>query len=71
MNICALSSAANQIIFKAINKNGGVTVFEWMLSRNMFNLIAISLLLKYQNINPITDAPKKEMPWLWFRGVIG
>jgi long-subunit acyl-CoA synthetase (AMP-forming) len=27
MNICALSSAANQIIFKAINKSGGVTVF--------------------------------------------
>lgn len=71
MNICALSSAANQIIFKAINKSGGVSVFEWMLFRNLFNLVAISVLLYSRKINPIRDAPKKEMNWLWLRGVIG
>lgn len=71
MNICALSSAANQIIFKAINSDGGVSVFEWMLSRNAFNLVAISILMKFLGINPFRDAPKKDMSWLWLRGVIG
>lgn len=42
-----------------------------MLCRNVFNLIAISVVLKYLKIDPIVDAPKKEMAWLWFRGVIG
>jgi hypothetical protein len=44
---------------------------EWMLWRNVFNLAAISGLLKYLDLNVVKDVPKGQMPWIWARGVVG
>ena len=57
MNIFSLASATVSVLFKYVNKNG-VTVFEWMLWRNVFNLISISFVLKYFKKNVISDVPK-------------
>ena len=57
MNIFSLTAATVSILFKYVNNNG-VSVFEWMLWRNLFNLFAISFVLKYFKKNVISDVPK-------------
>ena len=70
MNIFSIASACVSILFKYCNKNG-VSVMEWMLWRNVFNLAAISGLLKYLDLNVVKNVPKGQMPWIWARGVVG
>jgi hypothetical protein len=57
MNLFSFSQAWVSIIFKFCNKNG-VSVMEWMLWRNVFNFLVITVILKYLKVSVIKDAPK-------------
>ena len=56
MNVFSLSQACVSIIFKFCNKNG-VSVAEWMLWRNVFNFIVISVVLQRLKISVVKGVP--------------
>lgn len=69
MNIFTLSATVVNILFKILSKYG-VSVLEFFLWRNVFNLIAISLIVKANKVD-VRDVTKAQLFWIVARAVVG
>lgn len=54
INIGSFAAISVSIIWKLISKSG-VTIIEFLLFRNIFNLIAVSLILLFNKTNPFKN----------------
>lgn len=69
MNIFTLCATIVNILFKYISRYG-VTVLEFFLWRNVFNLIAINALVRMQKVD-VKQVTKRELIWIVLRALVG
>lgn len=69
MNIFTLCATIVNILFKYISRYG-VSVFEFFLWRNVFNLIAINAVVRMQKVD-VKQVTKRELMWIVLRAVVG
>jgi len=59
MNIHVICSMSTLVTFKILKLDYGVSVLDFMLARNMFNLSMAVIGTRAMGINPIEDFPKE------------
>ena len=69
MNIFTLCASIVNILFKYISRYG-VSVFEFFLWRNVFNLFAIFTLVKIRKVN-VREVKSRQLMWIVLRAVVG
>ena len=70
MNIFTFSASVVNILFKLVSAHG-VSVLEFFLWRNVFNLIAISAYVKVNNVDVVKSVSKRQLMWIVARAVVG
>jgi hypothetical protein len=58
MNIHTICSMSVLVVFKILKTQHGVSVLDFMLARNVFNLSMAIIGTRYVGINPINDFPQ-------------
>lgn len=69
MNIFTLSATIVNIMFKLLSKHG-VSVLEFFLWRNVFNLVGISLIVKINKVD-VRSVTKSQLFWIVARAFVG
>jgi drug/metabolite transporter (DMT)-like permease len=69
MNIFTLCATIVNILFKYISRYG-VSVFEFFLWRNVFNLIAINAVVRVHKVD-VREITKRQLLWIVLRAVVG
>jgi len=67
MNLCQVSTAGVAILFKKLNSEASLAVFDWMFIKASFSLICTIIVAKLMNKRITFSAD----PWLLLRGVLG
>lgn len=69
MNIFTLSASIVNIMFKYISRSG-VSVLEFFLWRNVFNLCSILLIVKAKKV-AVRKVTKRQLFWIVSRAIVG